>query len=581
MRILLSACLLLLGAAGDAGAATASGKAVLQPCDIPGLKGKARCGIYEVWENRAAGKGRKIPLKIVVLPATSSPATRDPLVFLAGGPSQAATEEAAGLAEELATIRQHRDFLLVDQRGTGGSHPLNCEMYLPADNLQSYLGEFFPVESVRRCRAALEKDTDLTLYTTPIAMDDLDEVRAALGYDKLNLLGASYGTRAAQVYLERHPSGVRTVILQGVVPKDDRMPLHFPTSAERALQGVLDECAAEASCRSAFPNLREESRAVFETLSRAPVRTTVLNPATGEPAEVSLSRDLAAEAVRYMLYSSAAAGEIPAVVHQAAGGDWTPLAERALFGRRAIVGSGANGLYLSITCAEDVPWIKPGEGERAAEGTFLGGYRLRDQRAACALWPRASIPPQYFEPVRSPAPVLLVSGQWDPTTPPSNADAVAKSLPHALQVVVPHGGHGYEGLEGLACLMKLETGFVEKGTTEGLETACIAAIRRPPFRVEPFQMKVVSLDEAALAKFAGSYTQEDGPAEATLEIAGNKLAASVFGDRFMLVPVSPTRFRVLENPSAAVFFEVEDGQVRRMVVLEGSTPVLKLVPKKI
>jgi pimeloyl-ACP methyl ester carboxylesterase len=584
MRVLrrTAAWLLLSGAAAASGQAAADTGAalILQPCDVPGLSGKARCGTLEVWENREARKGRKIALKIVVLPATGSPSAPDAFTFLAGGPSQAATEEAVGLAQELAAIREHRDLLLVDQRGTGGSHPQNCQMYLPPENLQSYLGEFFPVESVRRCRAELEKDADLTLYTTPLAMDDLDDVREALGYPKLNLLGGSYGTRAAQVYLERHPSHVRTVILQGVVPKDDRMPLHFPQSAERAFQGVLDECAAEASCRSAFPKLREESRAVFDTLSRAPVRTAVLNPATGDPAEVSLSRDLAAEAVRYMLYSSAAAGEIPAVLHQAAGGDWTPLAERALFGRRIIVGGGSNGLYLSITCAEDVPWIKPGEGERAAEGTFLGGYRLRDQRAACALWPRASIPQRYFEPVRSPAPVLLVSGQWDPTTPPSNAEAVAKSLPHALQVVVPHGGHGYEGLEGLACLTRLETAFVEKGTTEGLDTTCIAAIRRPPFRVEPFQMKVVSLDPAALAKFAGAYRQEDGPAEATLEIAGNKLAASVFGEQFLLVPVSPTRFRVLENPSAAVSFEVADGQVRRMTVLQGSTPILKLVPKK-
>ena len=585
MRIALSAWLLLLALTGDAGpagagtAVLASGHGALQPCDIPGLAGKARCGAHEVWENRDTKKGRRISLKIVVLPATGSPAAPDPLVYLAGGPSEAATEAAAGLAEDLAAIREHRDILLVDQRGTGGSHPLNCQMYVPPENLQSYLGEFFPVESVRRCRAALEKDTDLTLYTTPIAMDDLDEVREALGYPKLNLLGGSYGTRAAQVYLERHPSHVRTVILQGVVPKDDRMPLHFPRGAERALQGVLDECAAEASCRSAFPNLREESRAAFETLSRAPVRTTVLNPATGEPAEVSLSRDLAAEAVRYMLYSSAAAGEIPAVLHQAAGGDWTPLAERALFGRRVIVGGGANGLYLSITCAEDVPWIKPGEGERAAEGTFLGGYRLRDQRAACAEWPRASIPPQYFEPVRSPAPVLLVSGQWDPTTPPSNADAVAKSLPHALHVVVPHGGHGYDGLEGLACLQRLETAFVEKGTTEGLEAACIAAIRRPPFRVEPFQMKVISLDPAALAKLAGRYVQEEGPLEATFEVAGTKLVASFAGDRLLLVPVSPTRFRVLENPSAAVSFELENDRVRRVVVLEGSTPIFKFAPR--
>ena len=442
----------------------------MSPATSLGLKGKARCGTYEVWENRTERNGRRISLRIVVLPSTGSPAAPDPFVYLSGGPGESATDAAAGLAQELAGIREHRDILLVDQRGTGGSHPLNCEMYVPADDLRSYLGEFFPVESVRRCRAALEKDADLTLYTTPIAMDDLDEVREALGYEKLNLLGGSYGTRAAQVYLKRHPSHVRTVILHGVCPTDDRMPQHIPRYTERAWNGILDECAAETACHTAFPALREESRAILSTLKRAPARTTVLNPRTGDPAEVSLSRDLAAEALRYMLYSPADAGEVPAVIHQAAEGDWTPLAERALFGRREIVGSGSIGLYLSITCAEDVPWIDPGEGEREAEGTLVGDYRLKQQRAACALWPRGTIPKDYFERVKEAAPVLLVTGQWDPATPPSSGDRIARSLPHSLHLVVPHGGHGFGGLEGLGCVQDVMKKFVERGTLDGLDS---------------------------------------------------------------------------------------------------------------
>ncbi|HMF08864.1 MAG TPA: alpha/beta fold hydrolase, partial [Thermoanaerobaculia bacterium] len=422
---------------------------LLTPCEVPGVPGKVRCGTYEVYEDRAARKGRKLSLKIVVLPATGSPRAPDPLVFLSGGPGEAAAQAAPDLAEELRAIREHRDLLLVDQRGTGASHPLNCQLYLPRENLQSYLGEFFPLESVRRCRQELEKDSDLTRYTTPDAMDDLDDVRGALGYERLNLLGVSYGTRAAQVYLERHPGHVRTVVLHGVVPTDDRMPLHIPRYAQRALSGVLGECAAESACRAAFPDLAREARDLFSGPARWPVTTAALNPLTGDPAEVSLSRDLAAEAVRYMLYSPAAAAEIPAVIHQATNGDFAPLAERALFGRREIVGGGSTGMYLSVTCAEDVPWIRPGEGEREAEGSFLGDYRLRQQRAACALWPRASIPKDYFQGVTGAAPALLLTGQWDPATPPSDGDAVSKGLPHSLAVVVPHGGHAFDGLLGV------------------------------------------------------------------------------------------------------------------------------------
>src|SRR5215210_1135152 len=181
-----------------------------------------------------------IGLNILVLPATGDKRDPDPLVYFAGGPGSAATEDASGIAGAFAKIREHRDLLFVDQRGTGKSHPLDCEFYNPAD-LQSYLGYFFPLEQIRKCRTELEPKADLKLYTTTIAMDDIDEVRAALGYEKLNLFGGSYGTRAALTYLKRHPQHVRTATLQGVAPTDQFMPFDFPQQTERALQGVLSE----------------------------------------------------------------------------------------------------------------------------------------------------------------------------------------------------------------------------------------------------------------------------------------------------------------------------------------------------
>ncbi len=553
---------------------------LLEPCDVPGVQGKARCGTYEVYENRDTRIGRKISLKIVVVPATDSERLSDPYVFLNGGPGESSTEAAAPLAREFAKLRERRDILLVDQRGTGGSHPLNCEMFVPADNLQSYLGSFFPLAAVRQCRAELEKSTDLTLYTTSIAMDDLDDVRAALGYDRLNLLGGSYGTRAALVYLRQHPDRVRTVTLQGVVPTDDRMPLHFPQGAERALTGVLAECAAEAPCKAAFPNLGEEAKRAFGQLAREPVTVRVLHPQTGAPTDVTLSQDLAAEAVRYMLYSSGTAREIPAVLHQAAGGDFTPLAEFALYGRQRIVGSGSMGLYLSITCAEDVPWIEPGEGERAAQGTFLGEYRLKQQREACEIWPRARVSRDFLSPVRANVPVLLLSGMWDPATPPSNGEEVAKHLPHGLHVVVPHGGHNYEGLDGLDCVKNLQIEFVERGATKGLDTACVEKIRRPPFRTEPMEMQVVSLPDADLARLAGSYVAEGDSAEVTLEVKAGMLVLTFPGeDRLLLAPVAQTRFRVAGAPGLSVRFEVVDGQRRSATIIESGSPVMKLLPK--
>jgi pimeloyl-ACP methyl ester carboxylesterase len=232
---------------------------------IPQFAGKANCGTYEVYENRASRKGRRINLKVVVFPATGLKREPDPFVYIPGGPGSSATEDAPFVAQQFARILEHRDLVFVDQRGTGGSHPLNCDLYNAAD-LQSYLGYFFPLEDVRKCREQLEQNADLKLYTTPIAMDDLDEVRQALGYERINLFGASYGTRAALVYLKQHPGHVRTVTLQGVAPPGEFMPLAFPQHNERALRGILAECLTDQSCSQAFPNLKSEAKMVLERL---------------------------------------------------------------------------------------------------------------------------------------------------------------------------------------------------------------------------------------------------------------------------------------------------------------------------
>jgi pimeloyl-ACP methyl ester carboxylesterase len=455
----------------------------LVDCQVEGVPGPAKCGTLEVYENRATKKGRMISLNIMVLPATGAKREPDPLVYFAGGPGSAATEDARGFAQALALVREHRDLLFVDQRGAGRSNPLDCRLYDPAD-VQSYLGYFFPLEAVRKCREQLEAKADLKLYTTTIAMDDMDEVRAALGYERINLFGASYGTRAALTYLKRYPQRVRTAILQGVSPTDHYLPRDFALQTERALQGILDECAADERCNKAFPNVKDETKSLLAQLIKGPVEAEVKKPNSNDRVKVKLSRDLAAEAIRYMLYSPTPASRVPLIIHLAAEGNFAPLAQAAIGYRIGIVGSGSNGMYLSITCAEDLPWIKPGEGERLAANTFLGEYRLRQQREACALWPRADIEPDYSDPVKSDIPVLILTGEWDPVTPPQNGTTVAKTLSNSLHLVVPHGAHGLSGLEGLDCIDRISSEFVARGTMKDLDTACVKNIRRRGFQLK-------------------------------------------------------------------------------------------------
>lgn len=460
------------------------GKISLVSCDVPSTEPnqsqKALCGTREVFEDRAKRTGRKIPIKIVVYPATGSDKEPDPFLYIPGGPGSSATEDAAYVAREFAKIRERRDLVFIDQRGTGGSNLLFCDFFDPK-NIQSYLGHWNPPEQVKACRAELEKKADLRLYTTSVAVDDLDEVRAALGYEKINLFGGSYGTRFVQEYIRRHGKNVRSVVMQGVSLTSQHMPGTFPADNQRALDGVLDECLKDEACRKAFPDIKLSAKKVLDQLVNGPVNAEV--EIDGKKSTVTLSRDLAAEAIRYMLYQTRFASRIPWVLDNAAKGNYTPLAEAAVFFRKVIVATGATGMYLSVTCAEDLPFTKYAESVKAGAGTFLGNYRLEQQREACSFWPRGDIPKDYAKPVKSDVPTLILTGQWDPVTPPSAGDAAAKHLPNSLHMVLPSGGHGFAGLTGTECINDLTTAFVAAGTAKNLNTSCLKVIRREGFQL--------------------------------------------------------------------------------------------------
>ena len=243
---------------------------------------------------------------------------------------------------------------------------------------------------------------------------------------------------------------------------------------------MLDECLATIECRTRFPDTKKHERDVLATLKKGPVDVDVV--VDNKPMRVNLSRDLAGEAIRYMLYQSGAAGRIPLVLNEAANGNFKRLAEAAILYRRLIVATGATGLYLSITCAEDLPFAKQ-SGDRDPDLTLLGNYRLREQLEACAEWSQSKLRKNYEELVSSDVPALIYSGQWDPVTPPELGDRVAKLLPNSLHVVVPSGGHGFGGLQGLECLDGLTTKFIESGSVKGLETSCVKSIRRSGFQL--------------------------------------------------------------------------------------------------
>jgi pimeloyl-ACP methyl ester carboxylesterase len=443
---------------------------VLKPCRLAEFDGEARCGTYEVYEDRVAQRGRRIDLKVAVLPALNTMRAPDPLFILAGGPGQAATDLASFVARTFAKIRQERDIVLVDQRGTGGSNGLGCDLY--GNSIQGHLGDLLPLEAIKACYAKWDQRADLRFYTTPLAMDDLDDVRAALGYEQINLFGTSYGTRAAQVYLRQYPERVRSAILKGTTPVSETIPPTIARDAQRSLDLVIEDCGKSAVCRKAFPNLKREFTEVLARFEKGSVGVQIANGETGKVERGDLSHGAFITTLRSLLQSTATIANLPMLIHEAYKGNYSPYAREVLTIRRSFSKSISLGAFLSVINSEDLRLIDPGQ----SEGTFMGEYYYRQLRQACELLPRGAIPPGYREPAVSSAPVLLISGLFDPSTPPQYGDAVAQNLRHSRHIVVRNGSHSYTGLS--PCIDNVMADFILRAGVDDLDASC--ADRIPP-----------------------------------------------------------------------------------------------------
>jgi pimeloyl-ACP methyl ester carboxylesterase len=548
----------------------------LAPCAPPGLAGPARCATYPVFENRAAKSGRTIGLRVVVVPATSGQPTRAAITFFAGGPGDSSTRAAGFLTEQLAPARATRDLVLIDFRGTGGSEPLACPE-LVSTGAQGFLDRFLPADAVAACRARLEADHDLARYTTLEAVDDIAEVLAAYGYARVDVYGVSYGTRAAQVLAARHPRLVRSLVLEGVTRMNERDPLDFARAAQAALDSLFAECAGEAECARAFPDLPGEFARVLERLEHAPVAVELVEPASGAKRLLRLTRAGFVQTVRYLLYTVSTAVALPYQIHEAASGNFLPIAESAQF-FGGVMTDVADGFFLSVTCPEDTRFIREEEIAPAVAGTFLGDFRIRQQLAACAAWAPRAPDPAFLEPVRSDVPALLVSGERDPVTPAASAESVARHLSRARHLVVPDGAHGPEGMSGLDCLVRVVNEFVERGSADGLDSSCVARMARPPF-VLAGSGPAVALSAAELAALAGRYRHPEAGMEIAIEVAGDGLRLA-FPDRppIALRALAAERFEPVGLPPGyLVLFERDAaGEIAALSFVEPGQPPARL-----
>ena len=435
----------------------------LEACSIPGISG-ALCGSYTVFEDREARTGRIISIGLVVLPATAANPEPDPVVFFAGGPGQAATSLLLSYSLDYAELRDARDLVFIDQRGTGVSHPLMCAGPLPSGEA-SVLGTLFPPDHVDACRQHLSQGADLSLYATHQAVDDIADVLDGLGYEKVNLNGASFGTRTVQVFMRRHPEIVRTAVMNAVAPIDRNIYLHGAANVDSALDILFDECETDATCSVNYPDIRDRFWGLVSEFDGGPIQVQL------SVGTVAFGRGDFGYAVRGMLYGELA-DEIPAWTWESwLTDDFSRFAYYAI--ERSIwVASEtfATGLHLSVLCTEDVASTTDQQVETLTAGTLLGPELIDRYRAACSAWAAGTLPPGFHDPVSSAVPTLLISGERDPATPPSWGEEVSALLSNSRHIIVPMGGHGVYG----PCTLQAERKLVEEGSVEGLITSCPA-----------------------------------------------------------------------------------------------------------
>jgi pimeloyl-ACP methyl ester carboxylesterase len=346
-------------------------------------------------------------------------------------------------------------------------------------DLDAYLATPFDLAKARACRDELRRRYDLSQYTTPAFAEDLDDVRRAMGYDRINLDAGSFGTYAALTYIRRHGEHVRCAYLASVVTLANRVPLYHAQAAQRALDELLQQCEQDPACHAAYPRLREHFAAVLARVRAQPVLTSVRHPVTGAMAEVHLSEPVFVDAVRVLMYSTERAREVPLIIERAMAGDFSPFGTAAVKAIRGFYTGARLGLHYAVTCNEFVARIRPEEVESATRGSYFGSWRVRRQMTLCNEWPRTELPADLLEPFRSDVPAVLVSGDTDPAVPPRWGEELKPSLPNAVHLVVPGGGHTPEN----ACTRGIRAELFRKGTTRGLDLGCMAKLRPEAFKL--------------------------------------------------------------------------------------------------
>ena len=468
------------------------GKLTLTACELDqphsALTAAAWCAPFTVPENRDDPHSRQITLKLAVVRAEAQVSADDMLVYLAGGPGQAASETAAPVVAALTPLLAHRNLLLVDQRGTGGSNPLSCQAAKKAvgkgdisENDAAAADNPDPAKlraEIADCLKQVQPHADPRYYTTTIATADLEAVRQALGAPTFDLIGISYGTRVAQQYATRFPAAVRSMVLDGVVPNGLILGEDFAQNLDDALKAQFARCTAQAACKARFGDPYQTLYQLRDALRANPHEVSFRDPVSFKTVKRRLDEFSLASVVRLFAYSPLTAALLPLSIDAAAHGDVGPLLGQAKLLSGDLADSLNGGMQSSVICSEDADLFKP----RPQDANTMLGTRMTDAlTTVCSVWPHGARPAHFHQPFRTSKPVLLLSGQYDPVTPPRYGNEVAKNLSDARHLIVKGQGHS---VLAAGCMPKVVQHFVEDLNPKKLDAKCLDRVQPTPIFID-------------------------------------------------------------------------------------------------
>ncbi|NID17415.1 alpha/beta hydrolase [Luteibacter yeojuensis] len=458
------------------------GSLELKPCELPqphsGLSTAAWCTAFEVPEDRAHPEGRKISLRLAIVRSSAQVPAEDMVAFIAGGPGQSAAESYPAIAPALSPLLSHRNLLLLDQRGTGASNPLSCRDDEPGapGGVEDESG--FDAEAVRKetlaCLDRLSKHADVRFYTTTDAVADLEDARRALGSPRLDLVGVSYGTRVAQQYAMHHPEGLRTLVLDGIAPNSLVLGEDFAVNLDTALKAQFALCHADAACRKRYSDPYQTLYQLRDALRANPHKVSFRDPQNYASVQRVLSEYSLATVVRMFAYSPETAALLPLSIDAAAHGDVGPLLGQAKLLTGDLGDTMDGGMQYSVICSEDADLLRSRPEDK---DTILGDTMIEAFRTACSVWPHGARPADFRQPLKSDVPALLMSGEFDPVTPPRYGEEVLKGLPNGRHFVLKGQGHN---VVARGCMPRLLDHFIDKADAKGLDAGCLERLAPLP-----------------------------------------------------------------------------------------------------